>query len=151
MNYLVTSFALLASVALLGCFNSKPARFYSLSATASPGTAPTNVAVLVEPVTIPASVDRPQFVVQVAANRIEVDEFNLWDSPLGDSVARVIAADLLTQLGTPDVAIAPLPTSSPVHSQNSNPSVLMMESRENRHCDDAADGLCASAVGRVFV
>jgi len=39
----------------------------------------------------------------------------------------------------------------PVHSQNSNSNVLMMESLENRHCDDGTDGMCASAVGRVFV
>lgn len=115
MNYRTTFFALIASVAMLGCSTSKPARFYSLSATASPGAGATNVAVLVGPVTIPASVDRPEFVVQVAANRVEVDEFNRWDSPLGDSVARVIASDLSTELGTPDVAIAPLANFKPAY------------------------------------
>src|SRR5215471_13635461 len=80
MNYRTTFFALIASVALVGCSTSKPSRFYSLSATASPGAGTTNVAVLVGPVTIPAAVDRPQFVVQVADNRVEVDEFNRWDS-----------------------------------------------------------------------
>jgi uncharacterized protein len=116
MNHRTTLFALLASIALVGCSTSKPPRFYSLSATAAPGAGTTNVAVLVGPVTIPASVDRPQFVVQVATNRVEVDEFNRWDAPLGDSVARVIAADLSTQLGTPDVAIAPLANFKPTYA-----------------------------------
>ncbi len=117
MNYRTTFIALLASVALAGCASSKPARFYSLSAIAAPGASgATNISVLVGPVTIPASVDRPQFVVQVAANRVEVDEFNRWDSPLGDSVARVIAANLSTQLGTPDVAIAPLANFKPAYT-----------------------------------
>ena len=31
---------------------------------------------------IPAAVDQPQFVVQVAPNRVEVDEFNRWAAPL---------------------------------------------------------------------
>ncbi len=75
MNYRTTFIALLSMLVFAGCASSKPARFYSLSATAAPGVA-TSVAVLVGPVTIPASVDRPQFVVQVAANRVEVDEFN---------------------------------------------------------------------------
>jgi uncharacterized protein len=115
MNYRRTFFALVATLALAGCSSSKPPRFYSLSATAAPG-AVTNVAVLVGPVTIPASVDRPQFVVQVATNRVEVDEFNRWDSPLGDSVARVVASDLSTELGTPDVAIAPLANFKPTYT-----------------------------------
>jgi uncharacterized protein len=117
MKHRTTLLAILASVALLGCSTSKPPRFYSLSSTASPGAAvATNVAVLVGPVTIPASVDRPQFVVQVAENRVVVDEFNRWDAPLGDSIARVIAADLSTQLGTPDVAIAPLANFKPTYA-----------------------------------
>jgi uncharacterized protein len=114
MNHRTTLIALLAALVLPGCASTKPARFYSLSATAAPG-AVTNVAVLVGPVTIPASVDRPEFVVQVAANRVEVDEFNRWDAPLGDSVARVLASDLSTELGTPAVAIAPLANFKPAY------------------------------------
>lgn len=40
---------------------------------------------------------------------------------------------------------------SVVHSQNSNSNVLMMESLENRPCDDGTESLCASTLGRVFV
>jgi len=94
----------LAAVVAVGC-STAPSKFYSLSSTsAADGTPPTAVAVMVGPVTIPASVDQPEFVVQVAANRVQVDEFNRWVAPLGDAIARAVAGDLVVLLGTPDVA-----------------------------------------------
>jgi uncharacterized protein len=68
---------------------------------------------MVGPVTIPASVDQPEFVVQVAPNRVEVDEFNRWVAPLGDAIARAVAGDLVVLLGTPDVASAELANFTP--------------------------------------
>ena len=94
----------LAAVVAVGC-STAPSKFYSLSSTsAADGTPPTAVAVMVGPVTIPASVDQPEFVVQVAANRVQVDEFNRWVAPLGDAIARAVAGDLVVLLGTPEVA-----------------------------------------------
>jgi uncharacterized protein len=94
----------LAAAVVVGCSTS-PSRFYSLASTATAdGTPPTAATVMVGPVTIPAAVDQPEFVVQVAPNRVEVNEFNRWVSPLNDSIARVVAADLVVLLGTPDVA-----------------------------------------------
>jgi uncharacterized lipoprotein YmbA len=99
---------LLAAMAA-GCGASAPARFYTLDSTASPnGAAIAPATVLVGPVTVPAAVDQPQMVVQVAPNRVEVDEFNRWVAPLNDSIARVVAGDLAVELGTPDVGVAPL-------------------------------------------
>jgi uncharacterized protein len=106
------SLALVAAVAA-GC-STAPARFYSLASTATAdGTPPTPAAVMVGPVTIPASVDQPEFVVQVAPNRVEVDEFNRWVSPLGDGIARAVASDLVVLLGTPEVASAQLANFAP--------------------------------------
>jgi uncharacterized protein len=94
----------LAAVIAVGC-STAPSKFYSLSSTsAADGTPPTAVAVMVGPVTVPASVDQPEFVVQVAANRVQVDEFNRWVAPLGDAIARAVAGDLVVLLGTPEVA-----------------------------------------------
>jgi uncharacterized protein len=106
--------ARLISIALVvaaanGCGTSAPARFYTLDSTATSNGAPAaHISVIVGPVTIPASVDQPQFVVQVASNRVEVDEFNRWVAPLNDSIARAVAGDLSVILGTPDVAEVPL-------------------------------------------
>ena len=68
---------------------------------------------MIGPVAVPASVDQPQFVVQVAANRVDIDEFNRWAAPLNDSIARAVAGDLAAQLGTPNVATTPLANFNP--------------------------------------
>jgi uncharacterized lipoprotein YmbA len=96
-------------VSLAGCGTTAPSRFYSLSSAAAPdGAPPAHVAVLVGPISIPAGVDRPQFVVEDGANRVSIEEFNRWSAPLNDSIARVVAGDLSVLLGTPDVATASL-------------------------------------------
>ena len=97
------SIALVAIVAA-GC-STAPSRFYALDSTAVADGAPAaHAAVMVGPVTVPAAVDRPEFVVQVAPNRDEVDEFNRWVAPLNDAIARAVAGNLVVLLGTPDVA-----------------------------------------------
>lgn len=103
----------LVAVAAAGC-STAPARFYSLASTAmADGTPAMSAAVMVGPVTIPASVDQPGFVVQVAPNRVEVDEFNRWVAPLNDAIARAVAGDLVVLLGTPEVATAQLANFTP--------------------------------------
>ena len=98
----------IALLAATGCA-SAPAKFYSLSSTSTPiGAAPANLAVLVGPISIPAGVDRPEFVVQDGTNKVNIEEFNRWSAPLNDSIAKVVAGDLSALLGTPDVATAPL-------------------------------------------
>lgn len=98
-----------------GCA-SAPARFYTLNATAKPDSAPSaNYSVIIGPVFIPATVDRPQFVVATAPNRVELEEFNRWAAPLGESIARVVSLNLGAQLGTARVASAPLPDFGPAY------------------------------------
>jgi uncharacterized lipoprotein YmbA len=106
------SIALTASV-IAGCGTSASSRFYTLDPTASSHGSPVNASIIVGPVTIPASVDQPQFVVQVASNRVEVDEFNRWVAPLSDGIARAVAGDLAVTLDTPVVATAPMANFSP--------------------------------------
>ena len=103
----VVSLALVA-LAAAGCGRSAISRFYTLDSVATPDAGPlASYAIVVGPVTVPASVDRPEFVVQVTPNRVAVDEFNRWAGPLDESIARVVAGDLATLLGTPRVAAAP--------------------------------------------
>ena len=106
------SIALTASV-IAGCGTSASSRFYTLDPTASSHGSPVHASIIVGPVTIPASVDQPQFVVQVASNRVEVDEFNRWVAPLSDGIARAVAGDLAVILDTPVVATAPMANFSP--------------------------------------
>jgi len=106
---------LLLGVAL-GCGRSPNARFYTLDAIARADDASaTSYVVVVGPVSIPPEVDRPQLVLQVAPNRVTVDEFHRWASPLDDGVARAIAGDLAVLLGTSHVAVLPATGVVPTH------------------------------------
>lgn len=107
--------ALALLAATVGCATA-PSRFYILNSTAvADGSPAATFAVTVGPVAIPASVDRAQFVVQSSPNRLEVDEFNRWASPLNDNIARVVAGDLQVLLGTPNVVSGPLANFAPTY------------------------------------
>jgi len=107
MTRVVSAIGLAASVA--GCGATAPARFYTLDPTAVADAGPVDrLVIVVAPVSIPAAVDRPQFVVQVAPHQVAIDEYHRWAAPLADNIAGTIAADLTVLLGVPNVATAPL-------------------------------------------
>jgi uncharacterized lipoprotein YmbA len=91
-----------------GCGSSPPVRYYTLAADQSvdkadvpdPGGA---YAVAVGPVTVPTAVDRPQFVIQVAPNRVALLDDQRWAEPLHSGIPRAIASDLASLLGVPIV------------------------------------------------
>jgi uncharacterized protein len=91
-----------------GCASTSPSRFYTLSSTSAPAAMPqANFSVAVGPVSVPAAVDRPQIVVRTGPNQVFIDEFNRWASPLKNDIARVIVENLVSMLGTTQVAIFP--------------------------------------------
>jgi uncharacterized lipoprotein YmbA len=103
----------IVAVIATGCA-SAPSRFYTLNSTVTAGVTPAaNYAVIVGPVSVPTEVDRPQFTVQVAPNRVAIDEFNRWAEPLNDNIARAVAGDLAALLGTPRVAVGSLASFNP--------------------------------------
>jgi uncharacterized protein len=105
----------LVGAMVAGCASS-PAHFYTLNSTAMANGAPVvKCSVIVNPVQVPAAVDQPQFVITTAPNRVEVDEFNRWDAPLDDAIARVVSADLVALLGTPRVSSAPIADIGPAY------------------------------------
>ena len=114
--HLMVSIALVAAAAS-GCGTTAPSRFYTLDSTAISDGAPRlrTTPIMVGPVSVPASVDRPEFVVQVAPNRVDVDEFNRWAAPLNDGIAQAVAGDLVKLLGTPNVATAPMANFNPAY------------------------------------
>ena len=93
--------------ALAAACTSAPSRFYTLSATATPSAASSNLSIAVGPVSVPAAVDRPQIVVNTSANQVTVDDFNRWAAPLQDNLARVVAENLVALLGAPRVTLFP--------------------------------------------
>lgn len=92
---------------LTACATSPPTRFYTLTATAAPAATPSALVVAVGPVTLPATVDRPEIVVSAGRNELIPDDFHRWASPLQDNFSRVIAEDLGLILGSPRVGRFP--------------------------------------------
>jgi hypothetical protein len=111
----LTGIVLLCILAVLpmGCASTPQSHFYTLSPAAKPAAAAAaNYSISVGPVTVPATVDRPQIVVRVGPNQVDIDEFNRWASPLQNDIARVIAENLVLMLGTPDVTVFPQTTAA---------------------------------------
>lgn len=92
---------------MTACATPPPMRFYTLTATATPATEPSTLVVAVGPVTLPATVDRPEIVVSSGSNELVRDDFQRWASPLQDNFSRVIAEDLGLILGSPRVGRFP--------------------------------------------
>ena len=95
---------ILAAV-LTGCGSTPPSRFYTLSAARGAAAASSNISVIVGPVAVPAVVDRPQIVVDIGPNQVRLEEFDRWAAPLQNSIARVVADNLVQMLGTPRVTL----------------------------------------------
>jgi uncharacterized protein len=96
--------AVLLVVLLAGCSTSPPARFYTLipaSAGAGESLVPSPFAhaIAVGPVSVPESVNRPQFVVRDGPNRVVVLELQRWAEPLRDGIAESVAGYLSRDLG----------------------------------------------------
>ncbi len=107
-KYITYLFLITLAMIAAGCA-SAPSHFYTLNSTAAAdGSSPVDYSVLIEPVSVPALVDHPQFTVQIGPNSVQLDEFNRWAEPLSDNVARAIAGDLAVQLGTSQVVARPL-------------------------------------------
>lgn len=98
--------AALAALALAGCGSAPVAiDFYSLTASppAPPPSGGPSLSVHVGPVTIPDGVDRPQMVIRLADNRVDIDDQHRWAEALRDAIPRALADDLAHDLGTPRV------------------------------------------------
>jgi uncharacterized lipoprotein YmbA len=98
-------------VLLAGCSRSPRVAFYTLNATATPEAATQALeAVVIGPVTLPDLLDRPQFVVSIDANRVDILEMQRWAAPLKSEIPRVIAEDLAALLKPTRVSAYPQTT-----------------------------------------
>jgi uncharacterized lipoprotein YmbA len=90
--------ASIAAVLAAGCGTPLKERFYTLApppaASPAPSPASASFSVVVGPLTIPETVDRPQLVLRVAPNRVLIVEEARWAAPLKSEISRVIAAEL---------------------------------------------------------
>lgn len=91
------------AVAASGCSRSPLVNFYTLEPGAPVEIVAATAAlpsVSVGPVTLPDLVDRPQLVMRVAANRVEILETHRWAEPLKSEIPRLIAENLSRLLGS---------------------------------------------------
>lgn len=98
----------LAPVLLLAaCSSQAPPRFHSLlppAASVRVAALPAAVAWQLLPVTIPAQVDQPQFVMRRADDTFAVLEQERWIAPLADEIRAALAEHLAATLGAPGAA-----------------------------------------------
>jgi uncharacterized lipoprotein YmbA len=102
------NWAVLTAVGLLcACGSSPPTRFYTLSEiapAATPGaraetSSPGNpVPVRVEPVAIPAELDRLELVHHTSPNQVQISDSDRWAAPLDEQIRRILSEDLAARL-----------------------------------------------------
>lgn len=110
--------AVLGALLLGACASTAPTRYYSLLAeSAEPPPAPAQAPFLIEvqPVGIPAQVDRPQLVVRDGDGVLPLEQ-QRWIAPLADEVRAALSAGLSRELATTDVAGQPRPANARVLS-----------------------------------
>ena len=91
-----------------GCGTTPRESFYMLEAPPAPAPAAlaSTLSVYVGPVVVPEAVDRTPMVIRTSPNQVEVEDFHRWAEPLKTAIPRVVAEDLMRELGTPRVAAA---------------------------------------------
>jgi len=98
---------------LAACGSQPPTHFHSLMPTdvaARPRTPAANgIAVRLEPVRVPAQVDQPQWLVQLADDSMAVLEQERWASPLRDELQQALLEELIVGQGAIDARTLPAP------------------------------------------
>jgi uncharacterized lipoprotein YmbA len=84
---------------LAACATPPRETFFTLNAPEPPAAAADAPSVALAPVTIPDMVDRPQIVVRLGPNQVQIVELARWAEPLKTAIARVVAANLAVALG----------------------------------------------------
>jgi uncharacterized lipoprotein YmbA len=88
-------------VALLGCA-SPDNKYYTLNPTApvvAAGQMGSSRTFAIQDVSIPEALDRPQIVVGLDENRVDVREYDRWVEPFDGLVRRTLAQNLMARLG----------------------------------------------------
>lgn len=96
--------SILVALFLLGCSSPKNS-YYRMSSDPIAATPMANskLRIMVGPVNIPASLDRPQLVTQNGANEVQVHEYHRWAGTLKGDIGQVVTSRLAQDLGVSDV------------------------------------------------
>lgn len=96
---------LLFGLVVTGCGSSPKTSYYQLNSDPIPVMAASSnkMRVMVGPLNLPASMDRPQLVIQSGSNEVQIYEYHRWAGSLKGDAGRVIAANLARDLGISNV------------------------------------------------
>lgn len=100
----------IAQLLLLGACATPPATFYTLHAPTARQEATKLKAgadIVIDQVSVPELVDRPQFVLRTGAYQVTIDEYSRWAEPLKEQIASVLAAHLARSF--PDALVSTSP------------------------------------------
>jgi len=93
-----------------GCGTSPVAKMYTLNAVDKASTvvagSEQSIAIKLGPISIPDSLDKPQIVTRVGANRLETDEFNRWAGDYQSNIQRIIGENISSLLPTNQVMMS---------------------------------------------
>ena len=91
-------------LALAACASDPPTRFYSLLPAEPAGASmPANpIAIVLDPVRIPAQVDQPQWLVRLSDGSLQLLEQDRWAAPLRDEVHAALREALMLRWGATD-------------------------------------------------
>jgi uncharacterized lipoprotein YmbA len=106
----------IATLLLSACVSTAPTRYHSLLGTPPAATTAAPQArflIDLQPVGIPAQVDRPQLVVRDGGGVLPLEQ-ERWIAPLADEARAALSADLSRELATTDVAGQPRPAGANV-------------------------------------
>jgi hypothetical protein len=107
---LVASLCGVVALLLAACGTAPPPRFHTLMPAvhrAGPPPGGLGLAWQMAPVTVPAQVDQPQWVVRRADDTLAVLEQERWIAPLQDELRGALVEHLSAQLGPPGARAAP--------------------------------------------
>jgi uncharacterized lipoprotein YmbA len=113
---LTTALAVAAVASLAACGTTSNESFYMLEGPAVPApvsAAPT-MSVFVGPVIVPEAVDRTPMVIRTSPNQVDVEDFHRWAEPLKSAIPRVVADNLVRELGAARVGFTRAANLAPV-------------------------------------
>lgn len=108
--------AILLAASLLGACGGAPKdNYYTLTAPKAPTTSEANApSIFVGPVLVPEGVDRAPMVLRLGPNQVDVRDDHRWAEPLKHAIPRVVAENLMRELGTTRVSWSRIGSSQPV-------------------------------------
>ncbi len=110
----------LAGLLLGACAKTEPSRFYTLSSLGdmktgdSPAAGTSKLAIGIGPITVAEYLNRPEVVVRLASNEVDVLEFDKWTGDINNRMTLILAENLSILLGSEQIALAPLRRGVPI-------------------------------------